>query len=289
MVKAVPQVYIVLPVHDRRQITAKFVQSLQKQSFSNYHLLLIDDGCRDGTADMVADHISHLTVITGTGDWWWAGSLQQGFLWLQRSSIEPEDLILMINDDVHFEPDFLEIGVQLMATLGQVILGAQIYDLHTQELVLDGVYVDWRSFTFLPPPHPDMINCLPTNGIFMRWQTWQYIGGFYPRLLPHYISDYEFTLRAHAKGVKLVTDPRLRLYWNTKTTGYGYLENLYDRPFPQFLSAYFSRKSPHNPITLSIFIALICPWQWRFLNWGRVWKGFLIQCGRYWRATHTKG
>lgn len=286
-----PKIYILLPVHDRSPVTEKFIICLQKQSYSDYHLILIDDGSQDGTAEMVKSYFadnSNLTILTGTGNWWWAGSLQQGFEWLQTAQIPPNDLILMINDDTEMEANFLEVALNLMQEKKNVILGAQIYDLDTKELVTDGVYVDWRFFHFLPPPSPDMINCLATNGIFMEWQTWQSIGGFYPQLLPHYTSDYEFTIRAHTKGVQLITDSQLRLHWNTKTTNNHSVDKLFDQPFWKFLSAYFSRKNPHNPVTLTVFIAIACPWRWRFLNWGRVWKGFLIQCGRYWQSSRQK-
>ena len=45
-------IYVVTAVHDRYRITEKFVENLLKQSYKDIHLLLVDDGSTDGTADI---------------------------------------------------------------------------------------------------------------------------------------------------------------------------------------------------------------------------------------------
>ena len=72
-------IYILLPVHNRREITRDFIDCLVAQTWQNYHLVLIDDGSTDGTDQMVREQVENLTVIRGKGEWWWAGCLQQGF------------------------------------------------------------------------------------------------------------------------------------------------------------------------------------------------------------------
>ena len=79
------KVYIILPVCNRRNITQKFVECLKSQTYTNYHLILVDDGSIDGTEEMVRSQIESLTVIKGNGNWWWAGGLQQGVDWLKES------------------------------------------------------------------------------------------------------------------------------------------------------------------------------------------------------------
>ena len=45
--------YILLPVHNRCDITREFIDCLKAQTFQDYHLVLIDDGSTDGTEQMV--------------------------------------------------------------------------------------------------------------------------------------------------------------------------------------------------------------------------------------------
>jgi hypothetical protein len=60
---------------------------------------------------MVSRHIARLTVLKGTGEWWWTGSLQQGCNWLKERNVSPSDMVLIINDDTEFGPDFLNTAV----------------------------------------------------------------------------------------------------------------------------------------------------------------------------------
>ena len=121
------KVYLLLPVHNRKKITEKFIDCLSAQTYQNFHLILIDDGSIDGTELMVRKHVQSLTTIRGKGDWWWAGSLQQGYLWLKKQKVSPSDLVLIINDDTYFENNFLEIGVNLFNKLERAMILAQCY------------------------------------------------------------------------------------------------------------------------------------------------------------------
>jgi len=52
------RIYILLPVHNRKEITEKFINCLNRQTFNNYQLVLIDDGCIDGTVDMIKSKVN---------------------------------------------------------------------------------------------------------------------------------------------------------------------------------------------------------------------------------------
>lgn len=250
----ISKVYILTPVHNRRAITEKFIDCLAAQSFSNYHLILIDDGSTDGTSEMVSAKISNLTVLRGTGDWWWAGSLQQGINWLKRNAAD-DDVIVFMNDDVTFAHDFLLKGVQLLERIDGMLL-PQVYNDETGSIEETGVEADLRRLTFNKASSADRINCLPTRALFTRLKTIKKTGDFRPKLLPHYLSDYEYTIRAHRKGVKLVTSPELLIRIDESATGYHNFDNLSPN---MFFKRYFSIKSASNPIYWTVFIILVVP------------------------------
>jgi GT2 family glycosyltransferase len=267
------EIHILLPVHNRREITRRFIQCLKQQTYRNYHLILIDDGSTDGTDEMVRTEIKTATILKGHGNWWWAGSLQQGYLWL-KTHTSRDNIVLIINDDTEFGPDFIEKGVTLLKVKEQTLLLAQCFNRSTNALIDSGVHVDWRKFTFELAASPEQINCLSTRGLFLRVSDFFRIGGFYPRLLPHYLSDYEFTIRARRKGLRLCTDLGLKLWLDDAATGYRQVTytNLND-----FLKSYYSIKSALNPFQWSVFIALACPWQWKLISWLRIWKGTSVE------------
>ncbi len=262
------KIYILLPVYNRREITRRFVGCLEAQTNQNYHLVLIDDGSTDGTEEMVRSRINNPTVLRGRGDWWWAGALHQGFLWLIEQRAEIEDFVLIINDDTEFEPDFLEQGAAILKEACHTLLLAQCFSKKTGKLFDAGVHADWKSLTFDQASSPDEINCLSTRGLVMRVGDFLDIGGFYPHILPHYASDYEFTIRAHRKGFRLTTDPRLRLWLDETTTGYHAADS---SSLPLSFKKMFSLKSSLNPFIWMIFIGLSCPWRWKLKNLLKIW------------------
>ena len=214
------KVYILLPVHNRKDITKKFISSLLKQNYQNYHLILIDDGSTDGTADIVSQNIppEKLTILSGKGNWWWGGSLHQGYKWIKKNKINPEDLVLMMNDDTIFEPDFLTKGIELITKSTKTLLLAYSYSQQTKKILDRGVHVDWKSHTFRQATNDNEINCLQTMGLIFYVKDFYKIGGFHPILIPHYVSDYDFTIKANQKGYKLTTNEEFKLFTDEKTT-----------------------------------------------------------------------
>ncbi|MGA2151317.1 MAG: glycosyltransferase [Geobacteraceae bacterium] len=276
------KIYIFLPVHNRRDITRRFLGYLKSQSYQDYHLILIDDGSTDNTDEMVRVEITAVTVIKGEGDWWWAGSLQQGYNWLKTHDVPLSDIVLITNDDTHFEPDFFEKAVAILRDRERTLLLAQCFYSKTGDLNDAGVHVDWKRLTFHQAKTVEEINCLSTRGLFLKVGDLLATGGFYPKLLPHYLSDYEFTIRANHKGMKLLTDPSLKIWFDEEASGYHSLE---EKSFLASLKRLFSIKSSRNPLAWTVFIALASPWPWKLTNWLRVLKAFFENVIECWKAS----
>lgn len=263
------RVYVLLPVHNRRVLTEQFVRCLVAQSFRHFKLVLIDDGSTDGTAEMTRGYLPETVVLRGNGDWWWAGSLQQGIDWLSRENVDGDALVLMINDDLTFGPDYLARAVRLMADKPRTFLLSQFDGGVDGKAEENGTHADLQRLQFSVASSPDQINCLSTQGLFARWAEVQAVGPFHPRLLPHYLSDYEYTIRAHRKGYRLETSAELLIDLNRDSTGY---HEIREKNFIVFLKKYFSVKSPNNPFYFSMFVLLACPKKWIIGNLFRTWN-----------------
>jgi len=267
-----PALYILLPVHNRCAVTERFIRCLERQSFSDYVLILIDDGSTDGTAEMVLQHVPAARCLRGNGSWWWAGSLQQGFDFVDREPASEDAVLLIMNDDTEFGPEFLATGMALLASRERSLLMAIAFDRDTLRLRDRGFRVDWRGPRFLHTRPDEENQLLATRGLFLRLRDRREIGDLHPWLLPHYLSDWEFTYRAHRKGFLLLTDPRLRLLVDEKTTGYS-LDNSGRRTsLAASLGRLFSIRSKANPIYFSTFVLLACPWRYKFQNVCGAWS-----------------
>jgi GT2 family glycosyltransferase len=264
------KIYILLPVHNRKAVTAGFVECLKTQTFRNYHLVLIDDGSTDGTAEMVKEAIPSATVLRGTGGWWWAGSLQRGLEWLKRERVSDDAIVLFINDDVQFDPDYLDRAAKVMEEKKGVLVLSKTRDPNTGEINETGVTADLRRLTFKIADSADSINCLPTRGLFAHWRDVRRIGGFHPRILPHYFSDYEYTIRAHNLGLKCESSSALLITSNEETTGY---REISETGIRSALAKLFSKKATGNPVYWTSFVLLTAPPLWILPGILKVWAG----------------
>jgi GT2 family glycosyltransferase len=264
-----PRIHILLPVHNRRAVTEAFLRCLIQQTYRNWHLLLIDDGSSDGTSDMALALVPELTLLRGRGDWWWGGSLQQGYRWICDNRVPDGDLVVTMNDDTAFGPEFLANAVTAVRP-GSLLL-AQAYKANG-EFCEAGVWWDWEDLLCTGVKGPEGINCFSTRGLFFHAGDFRTIGGFYPRLLPHYLSDYEFTIRAHNKGFALLTSPDVSLRYFEALTGIRSTEGM---PVWKTLKTNLSIRSTGNPIYWTSFVLLSCPPRYRLRNLFRVWWRYL--------------
>lgn len=269
-------IHIILPVHNGWEYTEKFVDCLRRQTHQDYRLILVDDGSTDGTAEQVRQRIEKLTVIRGKGKWWWGGGLQQGYLHIKRTALPADDLVLIINNDTEFGPEFLATADKIMAAERNCLLFAANYDRRTGELYDAGAKADWRSLRFPKNVPESEIDCLSSRGLFLRVGDLVKLGGFRPFFLPHYLSDYEFTIRARRRGYRLIVRPELNLLYDPAQGGH-YLLAKEVVSFGDYLRKSFSLKTPVNPVIMTNFVVLSCPLPYLPLNILRVWGRF---CGR---------
>lgn len=246
-----------MPVHNRSAVTERIIDCLVAQTYTNYQLILIDDGSTDNTVQMVQAKIKNVVVLRGKGDWWWAGSLQQGINWLKQHGAGEQDIVMFANDDITFAPDFLQKAAAILAGHEATLLLPHLINEKTGLPEETGVEADMHRLTFAMATSANKINCLSTRGLFMRMADLRRIGGFHPWLLPHYWSDYEFTMRAHRKGLKLITSAEIAVNLDREQTGY---RNFSEVAFLGLLKKYFSKRSVLNPIYHSSFVLLVGTW-----------------------------
>lgn len=263
-------IHVITAVHDRYQITNKFVQQLKRQTYvGGIHLILVDDGSTDGTAEMVQEEVNGLhnaeqlscTIIHGNGNLWWGGALHEAYKWVKNNLFEAlDDYVMISNDDVIWEDDYLQTAVRILEEYDQVeghtpyLLSGKGYSINTGELMDKVYYHDYtdRIGDASKVSEAGIGDCASTRSLFMHVKDMLTIGGFHPILLPHYLSDYEWTMRAAKKGYQIRSDDRLCYQFDEGTTG----DNVYEK---LTLKKLFSKRSAANPIYKITGIFLMTP------------------------------
>jgi len=264
--------YVIAPVHNRVAVTTRFVDTLVQQTPGKFHLILVDDGCTDGTVAAARSRLGpdRLTVLTGNGDLWWAGALQLAYEHL-LSRVADDDAVMTLNDDMAFEGDFLANGLAALAARPTACIQAIGVDRSTGT-VDRGAVADLVRLRFRAAEPGEAVNCLSTRGLMMSGRTWLSSGGFRPRWLPHYLSDYEFTLRLRRRGTPLAIDERFRCEVAFELTG---LDQASSRNTRVFLAQTLSNRAKFNPKHWSAFVVMTCPIWIAPVHLVRIWGGFV--------------
>ena len=99
------KLFIVIPVHNRVQLTQGCLLSLRRQTRNDFKVVVIDDGSTDGTSEMVSSSFPESLLLRGDGNLWWTGATNLGV----RHALDWGATYLMtLNDDVIATEDFVE-------------------------------------------------------------------------------------------------------------------------------------------------------------------------------------
>jgi GT2 family glycosyltransferase len=285
-----PKLYVILPVHNRIHITAKFVQCLLEQTYKNYHLILVDDGSTDGTADFVRERVAALTILCGDGNLWWAGALTKAYKYLSGIDAANDDIVLIANDDTTLDADYFETVVcdedlkpgTLLVSPGHRI-SSEDRTFYRPQTEL-GFAVDWRSLRVYPVEEGEEVDATTTRGLYMLYSTYRSLGPLHPHLLPHYLSDLEYTIRAKRRGLRLIPSRNSHILVDRSTTG-SHMDDA--RTLQEFLYNHLvSKRTAYNTLYWGNFVLLAAPRKYKFRALGKVYVRFFKKLTRFIRHTY---
>lgn len=209
-------IYIVTAVYNRREITEKFIERINSQTYRDIKLLIVDDGSSDGTSDMILEKRPDAIILKGSGNLYWGGCLHMAYKWLCKNAAD-DCYVMFANDDTSFDMDYIARAVKhLNERKPMVLITGRGYDTATGELRDGAVLRDFRDIGNDVILSPNEIgNCASTRSLFFSIRTMKKIGGFHPIILPHYGSDYEWTIRAAKKGIDIISFDDLEYFFDS--------------------------------------------------------------------------
>lgn len=261
------KIIIILPVHNRREITRKFLECLNDQTYKNWHLIMVDDGCTDGTVEMAESIIKNITVLKGNGNLWWAGSLQMAYNYLKKNRIfSQDDIICIMNDDTLIKNDYLLTAADVFSKSKgiSIIVPSIAINNSNGEISSIGEWYDCKKMSFEHSNIIEKINCLSTWGLFIKFADFVQSGGFYPKLLPHYLSDFEYTFRQIKNGTKVISNEKLKITFFPEYSGFE--SPKMDNDFISYIKTVFSYKNKSNPFHWIVFVFLTTRFPYNFMN-----------------------
>jgi GT2 family glycosyltransferase len=245
-------VYIVIPVHNRLDATRECLDSLREQTYQRFHVIVVDDGSTDGTAEFIRENYRDITVLKGDGQLWWTGATNLGVEYALKVANET-DYILTLNNDTVLPSNYLDIMMFLASDVPNALIGSIALDYNRRGVRVNaGVKVCWfsaryRKINLVAGDVSDSfyaVSFLSGRGTLIPVRIFKKIGLFDADTFPHYAADYDFSLRAKQVGCALVLHPRCYLYSKTNLTGVSNIHNKLS--FMEWLKSFNSIRSSNN-------------------------------------------
>ena len=203
-------VYAVVPVFNRLSDTLASLDCLRGQTYRPIEIIVADGGSSDGTPEVLERTLPGVQVLrTGKGVWW-AGAAAAAVDQALRRSTSDDDFVLFLNNDTEFDPRYVSQLVEASRRHDACVSGI-VVDREPPGRVLEaGVVLDRTGFTFrhrteLAPETPfwQGTDVLPGYGLLVPVRMLRAVGNLNARRYPHYLSDYDLTMRLRRAGFAL--------------------------------------------------------------------------------------
>jgi len=255
-------VFVLIPVFNRLHHTERVIRTLRAQTLTSLiTIVVINDGSTDGTEEYLTGQ-ADVVQLLGDGNLWWGGAIDRGLAYaLDKAGVD--DYVLFLNNDTWFAPDYLETLIGVSREHGDAAVGSVIHEEgHDPPLVSIGARIDinrlavWDVLSDLSPEEQRQplavysVDALSGRGTLYPVSLFRCYGRMYPRLLPHYLADYEISMRFAREG-------NVPLLVSTRAIVYSPPEYGNDVSDMRWLQRMFSPRSSSNIIRRLAFFMLV--------------------------------
>ena len=211
---------IITPVHNRKAETLRCLRSIGRSILDGIeaHVIIVDDGSTDGTADAVRAGYPGVEIVEGNGDLWYTAGANRG---LEAALRHDPDYILAINNDSIFDENCIIRMVECAEKHPRSVVGALLLDWDAPPRIFQvapkwntwwGGYRHWRNQTvWTVPSEPWEVELIVGNCVLFPAEAVREVGLMDEKKLVQY-GDAEYTPRMRRRGWRLLIEPKARVF-----------------------------------------------------------------------------
>lgn len=216
-----PLVYCVILNLDGRDVLVETVETVERMVYSNFRVVVVDNGSRDGSQEMVRSRFATVTLIENGKNLGFGGGNNVG---LQYALEQGADWVFLLNNDITVAPDLLTELMAVTPSDGKIgILGPKIYYHSEPEKIwytggninyFTGI-ISHRGLREEDRGQYDRLEAtdyITGCAMLIKRGILEEIGMFDPVYHPIYTEDADLCVRVKRAGYRIVYVPKARLW-----------------------------------------------------------------------------
>lgn len=183
-----PLVTVITPAYNREDLLEETIESVLDQNYPNLEFIILDDGSKDGTLDVIKRYANKVRYVThqNMGE---TKTVNKGF------SIANGDIIGVVNSDDPLLPNAINTIIQYFLSNPDVLV------IYPDWKMIDGSGKCLNIIQTYEYDYLDMVrwhHCMPGPGTFFRREVIETLRGRDEQF--RYVGDFDFWLRAGLLG-----------------------------------------------------------------------------------------
>ncbi len=249
-----PSIAVIIPTFNNKARLHTALEHWGRVNYDNFTLVVVNDGCSDGTREMLEKEFPRVVQLFGDGNLWFAGGCNMGLRYALEKNFE---YATVYNDDNYVPENILELQLACSQKYPNAFIGVKSYKLGTNRVLwavgglitkrIIGYGISWLGKDTeddgMTYEQEFDVDVLDGSGQFYPLHIVRQVG-FWDERYQTYYADSEYPLRAKRKGFRLISNPRA-VVWHDYQESDVIKKHIRRYRF-QLLYLLFNKKSGYN-------------------------------------------
>ncbi len=251
-------IFILIPVFNRWKFTEACILSLQKQTYSDFKIIIIDHGSSDGTFSNIENKFPNIILIKGNNTMWWTAAINLGLTYSIQNKAE---FVLLLNNDLIVDENYVSSLYNVLIKNQPCVVGSTSVDIYNIKKI-EFCGVKWNKYTAKIDnlsskfSTVDLLNSqisdefiesdmLPGRGVLIPISIVNKLGLMDENRFPHYGADIDYSLKIKKNGYNLLVSKEAIVKSHINETGIAVNDKV-RLNIKTIIEIFFSIKSPNN-------------------------------------------